>query len=135
MEAMCEKAKHAHLSEGDLLRCVYIYIYISTAEELGQPPTRPPQIKQQGNELFILLSLGGLGSAQHFTRYTLVQSCRSIPKPWESGHLLNIFCTGAGPNHPEVSLGLDQYSGVSRSPNSVPGQRTDSHKGGDSDLL
>lgn len=43
VEAMCEETKYAHLSGGDLPRRTYI----SAAQELGQPPTRPAQIKQR----------------------------------------------------------------------------------------
>ena len=57
MEAMCEKTKYAHLSEGGLLRC----IYISAAKKLGQPPTRPSKIEQQGNDLLHSSLFGGLG--------------------------------------------------------------------------
>lgn len=55
VEAMCEKTKYAHLSEGELLRC----IYISAAKELGQPPTRLPQIKQSKEMSCSLFSLVG----------------------------------------------------------------------------
>ena len=83
---MCEKTKYAHLSEGGLLRC----IYISAAKELGQPPTRPSQIKQQGNELLHSSPWRARG-ALYFKRHTLVQIHRTIPKPREPCYLPNIL--------------------------------------------
>ena len=104
VEATCEKTKYAHLSEGDLPRC----IYISAAEELGQPPTRPSQIKQQGNELLPPLSLEGPGVPCSLKGIHRARATVSTQRP--GNHAISqICCTGFDPNNPQVSLGPDWY--------------------------
>lgn len=115
---MCEKTKSAPFRG----RSTEMYIYISAAEELGQPPTRPSQIKQQGNELFTPLSLEGPGVP--CTLKDTHQYRSTEPSPSPGNHIISpIFCTGFDPNNSQVSLGPGQYSRASRNQSNVPGYR------------